>query len=141
MNAKKLFLGLLTATVVIIPFATLKPASAELTRRNSTGAIQQTISKDRLSPAAKATINNPNVPQKQNGKKLYKQDGKTFKNKEQKLPKDNKFTEHTVPPQGNSNNRGAERIVKDKTTGNQYHTKDHYKNFKKVTELNRRNSH
>ncbi len=36
MNAKKLFLGLLTATVVITPFATLKPASATDDVANST---------------------------------------------------------------------------------------------------------
>jgi hypothetical protein len=36
MNAKKLFLGLLTATVVIIPFATSKPASASNNVSNST---------------------------------------------------------------------------------------------------------
>jgi hypothetical protein len=36
MNAKKLLLGLLTATLVIIPFATLQPASATDNVTNST---------------------------------------------------------------------------------------------------------
>jgi guanyl-specific ribonuclease Sa len=142
MNAKKLFLGLLTATVVLTPFATLQPASAG-PRRNSTGDIQPTISKDSVHHRTKVVINNTGkkLPTKIDPRKemQYKQDGKTFENKENKLPTKGSYTEHTVPPR-TGKNRGAERIVKD-NKGNQFHTKDHYETFKKVTDLKRRNSH
>jgi guanyl-specific ribonuclease Sa len=164
MNARQLFFGLLTATVVFTPFATLKPASAteqsnnqliaqvlpgkKPVRKNSTGSAPQlnpkTISKDNLNHRAKATVNNvagnrkpPVDPRKQ---MQYKQDGKKFKNNERSLPANGKYTEHTVPPKSGSN-RGAERIVKNKNTGEQHHTNDHYKTFKKVNGQNRRNSH
>ena len=170
MNVRKFFFGLLTATVVLTPFATLKPASAteqfnnqliaqalspgkKPVRRNSTGSAPQltprTISKDNLNHRAKATVNNvantdkkdqkPSIKLDPKKQMQYKQDGKNFKNHQNSLPSDGKYTEHTVPPQHGSN-RGAERIVKNKETGSQYHTKDHYGTFKKVTESNRRGS-
>lgn len=161
MDAKKLFLGLLTATVVMTPFATIQPASArggavgggprininaqpkqQPKRSNSTGNLKETISKDRLNHRAKAVINNMKkklATELDRRKQMqYKQDGKQFKNNQNKLPNNGKYTEHTVPPR-TGKNRGAERIVKD-NKGNQFHTKDHYETFKKITELKRRNS-
>ena len=187
MNVKKLWLGLLTATLVITPFTTFNASATEritnstvtpidgqtemllmakgkktdqkkehtsqgadqnkkqpaITRRNSTGHVQPTISKDSLGHRTKTVINNPNkkLPTQIDVRKQmqYKQDGQKFKNQEKKLNENHKYTEHTVPPRTGSN-RGAERIVKD-DKGNQFHTKDHYNTFKKVTDLKRRNSH
>ena len=168
MNARQLFFGLLTATVVLTPFATLKPASAtkqsnnqlmaqalkpgaKPDRRNSTSSAPrlnpQNISKDNLNHRTKATINNvvnthkkdqkPSIDPKR--QMQYKQDGKMFKNRDHSLSQQGKYTEHTVPPHSGSN-RGAERIVKDKNTGDKNYTKDHYRTFKKVTDPNTRNS-
>lgn len=67
MNAKKLSIGLLTATVVITPFATIQPASARVdagidrvVRIDLNGNIKQTISKDRLNHQNTAVANNIN---------------------------------------------------------------------------------
>ena len=101
MNVRQFFFGLLTATVVMTPFATLKPASAtehfnnqliaqalspgkKTVRRNSTGSAPQltprTISKDNLNHRAKATVNNVAKTHKKDQKPSIKLEASQFCN-------------------------------------------------------------
>lgn len=69
-----------------------------------------------------------------NGPYPYRRDGITFKNLEQRLPREQRgyYREYTVPTPG-SRNRGARRIV----TGGKppvvfYYTADHYESFRRI---------
>lgn len=54
--------------------------------------------------------------------------GKTFHNRERRLPK-GQYREYDVNPKVPGKNRGAERIVIEQRTGKAYYTDDHYRTF------------
>jgi ribonuclease T1 len=71
---------------------------------------------------------------KQNGPFPYPQDGKTFGNRERRLPlrAQGYYREYTVKTPG-ARDRGARRII----AGNGsefYYTEDHYRSFKRIRE-------
>jgi guanyl-specific ribonuclease Sa len=54
--------------------------------------------------------------------------GKTFHNRERKLPFGH-YREYDVHPKVSGRNRGAERVVIEQQTGKAYYTGDHYRSF------------
>jgi guanyl-specific ribonuclease Sa len=54
--------------------------------------------------------------------------GRTFQNREQRLPR-GQYREYDVNPRIRGKNRGAERIVIEQRTGEAYYTADHYRTF------------
>jgi guanyl-specific ribonuclease Sa len=54
--------------------------------------------------------------------------GRTFFNRERRLPRGH-YREYDVNPRQGRKNRGAERIVIDQLTGKAYYTRDHYRTF------------
>jgi ribonuclease T1 len=71
---------------------------------------------------------------KTNGPLPYKQDGKTFFNREGRLPKraQGYYREYTVRTPG-AKDRGARRIVAG-NGGEFYYTEDHYRSFRRIRE-------
>lgn len=73
-----------------------------------------------------------NEVNKQGGKspKGYK-GGRTFKNKENRLPNNTTYREYDVNPYKRGVNRGTQRLVIGKN-GKAYYTKNHYKSFIRI---------
>ncbi len=71
---------------------------------------------------------------KQSGPLPYPQDGKTFGNREKRLPMraQGYYREYTVPTPG-ARDRGARRIVAG-NGGEFYYTDDHYRSFSRIRE-------
>ncbi len=71
---------------------------------------------------------------KQNGALLYPQDGKTFSNRERRLPLRTQgyYREYTVKTPG-ARDRGARRIISG-NGGEFYYTEDHYRSFRRIRE-------
>jgi ribonuclease T1 len=71
---------------------------------------------------------------KSNGRLPYKQDGRTFHNREGRLPKraQGYYREYTVKTPG-AQDRGARRIVAG-NGGEFYYTEDHYRSFRRIRE-------
>ena len=71
---------------------------------------------------------------KSNGPFPYPQDGKTFGNREKRLPMraQGYYREYTVKTPG-ARDRGARRIVAG-NAGELYYTEDHYRSFKRIRE-------
>lgn len=71
---------------------------------------------------------------KSHGVLPYKQDGRTFHNREGRLPKRARgyYREYTVKTPG-ARDRGARRIVAGKR-GELYYTDDHYRSFRRIRE-------
>jgi ribonuclease T1 len=64
----------------------------------------------------------------------YAQDGKTFQNREKRLPQRSRgyYREYTVKTPG-AKDRGARRIVAGRD-GEFYYTEDHYRSFRRIIE-------
>ena len=64
----------------------------------------------------------------------YSQDGKTFQNREKRLPPRERgyYREYTVKTPG-AKDRGARRIVAGRG-GERYYTDDHYRSFRRIIE-------
>ena len=64
----------------------------------------------------------------------YPSDGRTFNNREARLPRHERgyYREYTVPTPG-ARDRGARRIVAGRG-GEFYYTEDHYRTFKRIIE-------
>ena len=64
----------------------------------------------------------------------YSQDGRTFHNREKRLPQKGRgyYREYTVNTPG-SRDRGARRIVSGRS-GEHYYTEDHYRSFRRILE-------
>ncbi|HWA39029.1 MAG TPA: ribonuclease domain-containing protein [Burkholderiales bacterium] len=93
-------------------------------------AFQKEVSLQGLPPEARQTLELI----KRNGPFPYAQDGKTFGNREGRLPKraHGYYREYTVrTPQ--AKNRGARRIVAG-NGGEFYYTEDHYRSFRRIRE-------
>jgi hypothetical protein len=58
--------------------------------------------------------------------------GKTYHNRQNKLPKEGNYREYDLNPHGNGAKRGLERIMIDKNTGDVYYTPDHGETFMEV---------
>lgn len=71
---------------------------------------------------------------KTNGALPYRQDGRTFHNREGRLPKraSGYYREYTVATPG-ARDRGARRIVAG-NGGEFYYTEDHYRSFRRIRE-------
>lgn len=71
---------------------------------------------------------------KQNGPFAYPQDGKTFGNREKRLPLRalGYYREYTVKTPG-ARDRGARRIIAG-NGGEFYYTEDHYRSFRRIRE-------
>jgi len=71
---------------------------------------------------------------KQNGPLPYAQDGKTFSNRERRLPlrTNGYYREYTVKTPG-ARDRGARRIIAG-NGGEFYYTEDHYRSFMRIRE-------
>jgi ribonuclease T1 len=71
---------------------------------------------------------------RQNGPYPYRQDGRVFGNREQRLPSKSRgyYREYTVPTPG-AHDRGARRIVAGRD-GEYYYTDDHYGSFRRIRE-------
>jgi len=54
--------------------------------------------------------------------------GRTFQNRERKLPR-GRYREYDIHPKVPGKNRGAERIVIEQRSGKAYYTADHYNSF------------
>lgn len=59
--------------------------------------------------------------------------GRTFQNRERRLPQ-GRYREYDVNPKIHGRNRGAERLVIEQRTGKAYYTDDHYKTFTLINE-------
>jgi guanyl-specific ribonuclease Sa len=55
--------------------------------------------------------------------------GRTFENRERRLPEGNNYREYDVNPRIRGENRGPERLIIDHATGNAWYTPDHYRTF------------
>jgi ribonuclease T1 len=64
----------------------------------------------------------------------YSQDGRTFQNREKRLPRQERgyYREYTVKTPG-AKDRGARRIVAGRG-GEYYYTADHYRSFRRIIE-------
>ena len=64
----------------------------------------------------------------------YSQDGRTFQNRERRLPRQERgyYREYTVKTPG-AKDRGARRIVAGRA-GEYYYTDDHYRSFRRIIE-------
>lgn len=93
-------------------------------------AFQKEISLEGLPPEARQTL----ALIKGNGPFPYRQDGKTFGNRERRLPlrAQGYYREYTVKTPG-SRDRGARRIVAG-NGGEFYYTEDHYRSFRRIRE-------
>lgn len=60
--------------------------------------------------------------------------GKTFNNRDGKLPKGGKYKEYDIDPKVKGKPRGAGRIVVDEATGQAWYTPDHYDTFIPITD-------
>ncbi|MDF8263079.1 ribonuclease domain-containing protein [Luteipulveratus flavus] len=84
-----------------------------------------TIAYDDLPREAKATL----ALIAKGGPYPYRQDGKTFQNRERLLPP-GRYQEFTVVTPG-EDDRGARRVIKERG-GTLYYTGDHYKTFRRI---------
>jgi ribonuclease T1 len=93
-------------------------------------AFQKEISLQSLPPEARQTLSLI----KGNGPFPYTQDGRTFGNREGRLPKRARgyYREYTVRTPG-ARDRGARRIVAG-NGGELYYTGDHYRTFSRIRE-------
>jgi ribonuclease T1 len=96
----------------------------------SFSAFGNDVSSRDLPPEARQTL----ALIKQNAPLRYPQDGKTFGNREKRLPlrAQGYYREYTVPTPG-ARDRGARRII----AGNGaefYYTDDHYRSFRRIRE-------
>jgi ribonuclease T1 len=55
--------------------------------------------------------------------------GRTFENRERRLPEGRDYREYDVNPRVKGENRGPERLIVDHATGNAWYTPDHYQTF------------
>ena len=55
--------------------------------------------------------------------------GRTFQNREARLPSAGHYKEYDVNPKSSGVSRGAQRIVVDRDSGRAWYTSDHYKTF------------
>jgi ribonuclease T1 len=83
-----------------------------------------------IPPEARETL----VLIKQNGPLPYPQDGKTFSNRERRLPlrAQGYYREYTVKTPG-ARDRGARRVIAG-NGGEFYYTEDHYRSFRRIRE-------
>ncbi len=58
--------------------------------------------------------------------------GRTFQNREGRLPQDGNCREYDVDPKPASGSRNAERLVVDQDTGRAFYTPDHYETFQEI---------
>jgi ribonuclease T1 len=93
-------------------------------------AFQKEIPLEALPAEARQTLERI----KGNGPFPYRQDGKTFGNRERRLPlrAQGYYREYTVKTPG-SRDRGARRIVAG-NGGEFYYTEDHYRSFRRIRE-------
>ncbi len=93
-------------------------------------ASAKDVSRDDLPPEAQRTL----ALVKQNGPFPYPQDGKTFGNREKRLPMraQGYYREYTVKTPG-ARDRGARRIIAG-NGGEFYYTEDHYRTFSRIRE-------
>ena len=93
-------------------------------------AFQKEIPLEALPAEARQTLERI----KDNGPFPYRQDGKTFGNRERRLPlrAQGYYREYTVKTPG-SRDRGARRIVAG-NGGEFYYTEDHYRSFRRIRE-------
>jgi ribonuclease T1 len=93
-------------------------------------AFQKEIPLEALPAEARQTLERI----KHNGPFPYRQDGKTFGNRERRLPlrAQGYYREYTVKTPG-SRDRGARRIVAG-NGGEFYYTEDHYRSFRRIRE-------
>jgi ribonuclease T1 len=93
-------------------------------------AFQKEIAVHALPPEARETLELI----KHNRPLPYKQDGRTFHNREGRLPKRGRgyYREYTVRTPG-ARDRGARRIVAG-NGGEFYYTEDHYRSFRRIRE-------
>jgi ribonuclease T1 len=57
--------------------------------------------------------------------------GRTFENRENRLPRNTTYREWDVRPKVKGKNRGAERLITSKDK-HAYYTNDHYRSFTKI---------
>lgn len=88
------------------------------------------VALERLPPEARATL----ALIRAGGPYPYSQDGRTFQNRENHLPKRERgyYREFTVKTPG-AKDRGARRIVAGRG-GEYYYTDDHYRSFRRIIE-------
>ena len=55
--------------------------------------------------------------------------GRTFNNREGRLPPGGRYKEYDVDPVPSQGNRNSERIIVDENTGQAWYTSDHYESF------------
>ena len=93
-------------------------------------AFGKDVSPKDLPPEARETL----ALIKQNGPLPYPQDGKTFGNRERRLPlrANGYYREYTVKTPG-ARDRGARRIIAG-NGGEFYYTEDHYRSFMRIRE-------
>ncbi len=93
-------------------------------------AFQKDIAVAALPPEARQTLSLI----KGNGPLPHRQDGRTFGNRERRLPMraQGYYREYTVPTPG-ARDRGARRIVAG-NGGEFYYTDDHYRSFRRIRE-------
>jgi ribonuclease T1 len=93
-------------------------------------ALSSEIPAAKLPPEARETI----ALIKAGGPYPYPQDGRTFQNREELLPKRSRgyYREYTVKTPG-AKDRGARRIVAGRG-GEYYYTDDHYRSFRRIIE-------
>jgi ribonuclease T1 len=93
-------------------------------------AFQKEVAVQALPPEARQTLSLI----KRNGPFPYAQDGKTFGNREKRLPlrAHGYYREYTVRTPG-AKDRGARRIVAG-NGGEFYYTDDHYRSFRRIRE-------
>ena len=96
----------------------------------SFSALGKDVSPKDLPPEARETL----ALIKQNGPLPYPQDGKTFGNRERRLPlrASGYYREYTVKTPG-ARDRGARRIIAG-NGGEFYYTEDHYRSFMRIRE-------
>jgi ribonuclease T1 len=63
--------------------------------------------------------------------------GRTWENREHRLPSESDYKEFDVNPKVKGKNRGAERIVVDMSTKKGWYTGDHYRTFIPIPKINR----
>ena len=92
--------------------------------------FQERVAVESLPPEARQTL----ALIKGNGPLPYPQDGKTFRNREKRLPvrAHGYYREYTVMTPG-ARDRGARRIVAG-NGGEFYYTEDHYRTFRRIRE-------
>ena len=109
--------------------------SQKATKNDKKGAA---ASDNEVTPSSNS---NTNIPEKvwkvldyvtKNGKPMPNYvGGRTFQNREKRLPMSDQYQEWDVNPKVKGQNRGAERLVTAQS-GKAYYTNDHYRTFQQI---------